>query len=123
MLILVSTSLVFASYLQTSMENDPLDKEDGGGGSTRTSISVSKMVVSINAKGVCIQKIRRLIHLSERYVSSVEESHVGNRTILPHAASFHGQPVRIKVVFEPKKDEFVIDVWLSVCFFKWNAIF
>ena len=41
--------------------------------------------------------LRRLINLLERYVSVVEEAHQGKRHILPHAATFFGQPVIIKV--------------------------
>ena len=103
--------LTIFGFFQTSLENDPMDKGDDGEARTTTSISVTKMSsVPINAKGGRLQKIRRLIQLAERYVSSVEEAHSGNRVILPHAASFHGQPVRIKVIMEPKKDEFNIDV-------------
>jgi hypothetical protein len=77
----------------------------------KTTTSVSKNTLSsINAKGIRLQMIRRLVVLAERYVSSVEEVHVGNRLILPHAATFHGQPIRIKILYEPRKDEFSIEV-------------
>lgn len=64
---------------------------------------------SINAKGVRLQIMRRLIHLAERYISSVEETHPGCRTIYPHATTFFGHPFKIKVVYETKKEELVID--------------
>ncbi len=39
----------------------------------------------------------------------VEEAYHGKRHIPPHAATFFGKPSLIKVVYEPKKEEFDID--------------
>ena len=52
------------------------------------------------------QIIRRLIHLLERYVSVVEDGFHGKRHILPHAATFLGRPLVLKVTVDVKKEEF-----------------
>ena len=52
------------------------------------------------------QIIRRLIHLLERYVSVVEDGFHGKRQILPHAATFLGRPLVLKVTVDVKKEEF-----------------
>ena len=66
-------------------------------------------------RGLRLQKIRRLLLVAERYVASIERAYPHTRKILPHAASFHGYPVKIKVVKNAKNDEvtkkedFVVD--------------
>ena len=55
-----------------------------------------------------MQKIRRLLLLAERYVSTIEETHPAKRTILPHAGSFHGRAIKIKVITEGSKKEDLI---------------
>ena len=50
--------------------------------------------------------MRRIFQVMERYVSAVEEAFPGERNILPHAASFFGQRVNIKVVNEAKNEEY-----------------
>ena len=76
-----------------------------------TTTLISKSILSpTNAKGVRLQMIRRLINLAERYVNKVEETHPGNRTLRPHATTFYGPPLQIKVIYESKKDEFMIEV-------------
>ena len=79
---------------------------------------ISKSTLSpTNTKGVRLQMIRRLINLAERYVKAVEESHPGNRNLRPHATTFYGPPIQIKVIYESKKDEFMIMVSLMNFFF------
>ena len=58
-----------------------------------------------------MQKIRRLLLIAERYVASIEKAYSHGRKIVPHAVSFHGQPVKIKVVNGEgaKKEEFDVD--------------
>ena len=67
-------------------------------------------------RGLRLQKIRRLLLVAERYVASIERAYPHTRKILPHAASFHGYPVKIKVVKNAakndevsKKEDFVVD--------------
>ena len=60
-------------------------------------------------KGAKIQKIRRLLLLAEKYIMSVEVLFNGKRTILPHASTFYGRPLTIKVRVEPQKEEFDIE--------------
>ena len=57
-----------------------------------------------------MQRIRRLLLLAERYVSTIEATHPSNRSILPHAAMFRGRPLRIKIIYDTKKEEFTIEV-------------
>jgi hypothetical protein len=58
-----------------------------------------------------MQRIRRLLLLGERYVSTIEAAtHAINRSILPHAAMFRGRPLRIKIIYDTKKEEFTLDV-------------
>ena len=59
-----------------------------------------------------MQRIRRLLLLAERYVSTLESTQATNRNILPHAALFRGRPLKIKVINDAKKEEFVIEVRL-----------
>jgi hypothetical protein len=50
---------------------------------------------------VCVvcrnQKIRRLLQLAERYILAIEVLFNGKRSLLPHAATFYGRPLTIKV--------------------------
>ena len=55
------------------------------------------------------QIIRRLLHLAERYVSVVEQAFRGKRLVPPHAATFLGKPIMIRVVQEGKKEEFELE--------------
>ena len=61
--------------------------------------------------------IERLLLIAERYIVTVEELHTAPRTILPHGASFQGQPLAIHVICESTKSEFTIQVWLLIQFF------
>ena len=93
--------------LETSISHEP-DSQNTKEGAPKilTSISISKSsVFPINAKGIKMQKIRRLLLLAERYVSTTEETHPAKRTILPHAGSFYGRAIEIKVVTEGNKKE------------------
>ena len=77
---------------------------------TLTAISVSKvpgLTLSLPSKGLKLQKIRRLLLLAEKYILSIEVLFDGQRTILPHGASFFGRPVSVQVRVEtPKREEF-----------------
>lgn len=96
--------------LETSISKDPSACETEGSPRTLTSISISKAsVVPINTKGIKMQKIRRLLLLAERYVSTIEETHPAKRTILPHAASFHGRAIKIKIITEGSKNDFTVN--------------
>ena len=98
--------------LETSITKDPTACDtDEGSPRTLTSISISKAsALPINSKGIRMQKIRRLLLLAERYVSTIEETHPAKRTILPHAASFHGRAIKIQIVSEgSKKEDFSIN--------------
>ncbi|XP_070563005.1 ubiquitin carboxyl-terminal hydrolase 24-like isoform X2 [Ptychodera flava] len=52
--------------------------------------------------------ISRLLLLAERYVTMVEDNHPGARTILPHGASFQGQPIVMHCNCETPKGDFTI---------------
>ena len=54
--------------------------------------------------------IERLLLIAERYIVSVEELHFPSRSILPHGASFQGQPLNLNVHCESHKTEFMIQV-------------
>jgi ubiquitin carboxyl-terminal hydrolase 9/24 len=79
---------------------------------TLTAISVSKvpgLTLSLPSKGLKLQKIRRLLLLAEKYILSIEVLFDGQRTILPHGASFFGRPLTILVRVEtPKREEFKV---------------
>ena len=96
-------------YLCTHNKNILFFQTSIGDESMTTLISKSTLSPT-NTKGVRLQMIRRLINMAERYVSAVEESHLGNRNLRPHATTFYGPPIQIKVIYESKKDEFMIEV-------------
>ena len=52
--------------------------------------------------------IERLLLIAERYVVTVEESYKTVRSILPHGASFHGQPLHLTVTCESPKMDFTV---------------
>ncbi|XP_013409431.2 ubiquitin carboxyl-terminal hydrolase 24-like [Lingula anatina] len=52
--------------------------------------------------------IERLLSIAERYILTVEELHMGPRTILPHGASFQGHPLNLYVSSESPKHEFTV---------------
>ena len=52
--------------------------------------------------------MERLLLIAERYILTVEESHVANRAIPPHGASFHGHPLTLYVTCENPKMDFNI---------------
>jgi len=91
--------------------NSPISSAVASTTKTLTSISVSKVMgLSLPNKGLKLQKIRRLLLLAEKYILSIEVLFDGKRTILPHAASFFGRPLNIRVKAEsPKKDEFELN--------------
>ena len=70
--------------------------------------NVSSWPASI--RGVRLQQTTRILHLTERYISGIEQGYPSARVILPHAASYHGRAVRVKVSVHMKKEEFVIEV-------------
>jgi hypothetical protein len=57
-----------------------------------------------------LQNIRRLLELTEKYISTVEESHPVPRTILPHGMSFRGESLCLHIKAEESKNEFDIQV-------------
>ena len=77
---------------------------------TSSSIPISARNASTEASSEWRhQTIRRLLHLAERYIQTVEEAFNGKRMIPPHAATFFGKPTVIKVIYEAKKDEFEVN--------------
>jgi len=61
-------------------------------------------------RAICLQNIGRLLELTEKYVSTVEESHPTSRTILPHGLSFKGEPLNLHIVAEESKTELDLQV-------------
>lgn len=55
-------------------------------------------------------RIERLLLVAERYVLTVEEAYTSARTILPHAASFRGDPLSLFCTCESPKMDFNIKV-------------
>ncbi|XP_064477292.1 ubiquitin carboxyl-terminal hydrolase 24-like isoform X2 [Ornithodoros turicata] len=73
---------------------------------TLTAMAVSEPVtLSLPNRSNRTQNICRLLHLAERYISSIEEQHSAQRVILPHGASFYSFPITLRVVSESLKDE------------------
>ena len=58
--------------------------------------------------------IERLLLIAERYVLIVEESYTSSRTILPHGASFRGDPLSLFCTCESPKMDFNIKVKSSM---------
>ena len=79
---------------------------------THTSVAISKMMggLTMPNKGLKLQKIRRLLLLAERYITSIEVLFGGQRIIAPHAATFYGRPITLTVKFEsPRRDELQLE--------------
>ena len=78
---------------------------------TLTSVSISKVMggLTLPNKGLKLQKIRRLLLLAEKYITSIEVLFDGKRTILPHAASFYGRPLKLQVRVESRREEFELE--------------
>ncbi|XP_022101626.1 ubiquitin carboxyl-terminal hydrolase 24-like isoform X2 [Acanthaster planci] len=52
--------------------------------------------------------IERLLKLAETYITTVEDQHLAPRTILPHGASYQGQPITMQVVCDSPKYDFIL---------------
>ncbi len=55
-------------------------------------------------------RVSRLLLLAERYVSTIESTHPCQRNLPPHAETFRGRPLKIKVVHENRKEEIDFEV-------------
>ncbi|KFM65449.1 Ubiquitin carboxyl-terminal hydrolase 24, partial [Stegodyphus mimosarum] len=76
---------------------------------TLTAVSVSEVASSPTSKRSSkFQNICRLLQIAERYISSIEESHLSPRTILPHGTSFLGHPLLLKICIDSTKEEYVV---------------
>ncbi|KAK8401660.1 hypothetical protein O3P69_001054 [Scylla paramamosain] len=65
---------------------------------TLTAMAVSELGgLSPSSRNSCIQHIRRVLVLAERYICSIEEQHPGPRYLPPHGSSFTGTPVILYV--------------------------
>lgn len=74
-------------------------------------ISISNVsALPVNIRGLRLQQTTRVLHLAERYISTIEETYPTKRRIMPHAATFHGRRVVIKILTENKKEENSIEV-------------
>ena len=79
---------------------------------TLTSVAISKVMggLTLPSKGLKLQKIRRLLLLAEKYITSIEVLFDGTRTIPPHAASFYGRPITLTIKFEsPRREEMELE--------------
>lgn len=65
----------------------------------------------LNSRLSCLQHIRRLLELVEKYISVIEETHPAPRTILPHGLAFKGEPIGLYVKTEDSKTD--IDLVVS----------
>ncbi|XP_071548346.1 ubiquitin carboxyl-terminal hydrolase 24-like isoform X1 [Panulirus ornatus] len=71
---------------------------------TLTAMAVSDLGgLPSSTRNSCIQHIRRVLVLAERYVSTIEEQHPGPRSLPPHGASFTGTPVVLHVTCDSSK--------------------
>ncbi|KAG7165384.1 Ubiquitin carboxyl-terminal hydrolase 24-like 1 [Homarus americanus] len=71
---------------------------------TLTAMAVSDLGgLPTTSRNSCIQHIRRVLVLAERYVSSIEEQHPAPRSLPPHGASFTGMPVILHVSCDSNK--------------------
>ncbi|XP_038074652.1 ubiquitin carboxyl-terminal hydrolase 24-like isoform X2 [Patiria miniata] len=52
--------------------------------------------------------IERLLKLAETYITTVEDQHLTPRTILPHGASYQGQPITMQVICDSPKYDFIL---------------
>lgn len=76
-----------------------------------SSVKISQMSsLPPKISGAKLLRLNRLLLLTERYISNIEEAYGSNRTMVPHAASFHGTPITIAVHNEVKKEEFLLQV-------------
>ncbi|GFQ83735.1 ubiquitin carboxyl-terminal hydrolase 24 [Trichonephila clavata] len=76
---------------------------------TLTAISVFEVAATpTHNRSERFQSICRLLQIAERYISSIEESHVSPRTILPHGTSFIGHPLLLKICMDASKEEHFI---------------
>ncbi|KAI9556016.1 hypothetical protein GHT06_018579 [Daphnia sinensis] len=75
-------------------------------GSTTPTIALAQLKsLAPDKKSGCLQHIRRLLELVERYISVIEESHPAPRTILPHGLSFKGEPIGLHIKTEDSKTD------------------
>ena len=89
----------------------PGSKSGGGGGSHTPSVAVDQLnALAGPHKAACFRNIRRLLELTEKYISTVEEAHPVPRTILPHGMSFRGESLCLHVKAEESKTEFDLQV-------------
>lgn len=65
---------------------------------TLTAMAVSDLGgLSPASRNSCIQHIRRVLVLAERYICCIEEQHPSPRSLPPHGSSFTGTPVMLYV--------------------------
>ncbi|XP_069185948.1 ubiquitin carboxyl-terminal hydrolase 24 isoform X1 [Procambarus clarkii] len=77
---------------------------------TLTAMAVSDLGgLPSTSRNNCLQHIRRVLLLAERYVSCIEEQHPGPRSLPPHGASFTGTPVILHVICDSSKMEINIE--------------
>ncbi|ROT66789.1 putative ubiquitin carboxyl-terminal hydrolase 24 [Penaeus vannamei] len=71
---------------------------------TLTAMAVSDIgTLPACSRTSCIQHIRRVLVLAERYISSIEEQHPGPRSLPPHGASFTGVPIILNITCDSNK--------------------
>ncbi|KAK2704726.1 ubiquitin carboxyl-terminal hydrolase 24-like [Artemia franciscana] len=56
-----------------------------------------------------VQQIVRLLILLEKYIVGIEEGHLSPRAVLPHGASYKGEPVTLHIFCEDAKTELTVD--------------
>ncbi|KAK4305331.1 hypothetical protein Pmani_022773 [Petrolisthes manimaculis] len=71
---------------------------------TLTAMAVSE-VGELTSKNCCVQHMRRVLVLAERYISCIEDQHPGPRSLPPHGASFTGTPVFLTLSCDTMKME------------------
>ena len=65
---------------------------------------------SLSNRGQTLRNVARVFQLLEAYVSSIEETFPGERSILPHGASYHGSSVEIRVYNDNSREEYTVHV-------------
>ncbi|XP_068228806.1 LOW QUALITY PROTEIN: ubiquitin carboxyl-terminal hydrolase 24-like [Palaemon carinicauda] len=71
---------------------------------TLTAMAVSDIgALPAASKSSCMQHIRRVLILAERYISNIEELHPGSRSLPPHGTSFTGTPFILTVTCDSNR--------------------
>ncbi|KAG1652915.1 Ubiquitin carboxyl-terminal hydrolase 24 [Nymphon striatum] len=76
---------------------------------TLTAISVTEAAqIPVESRSTSLRNLKRILLIAQKYIVSIEELHVGQRTMLPHGASFHGYPISLQILVDSNKEVFAL---------------